>query len=168
MKITSLKTILHTLNHAHIRYLIAGGVAVNIHGYQRMTHDLDLIIQLDHDNVLNTIKVLKALNYHPSIPINIEDFANTTIRKTWIESKNMQVLSMVSDQHQDTILDIFVTEPFDFDAEYEQATEVKLDQDLTVKIVCINTLIEMKERAGRDRDKDDIKHLRWILENTEK
>jgi len=40
MKISSLKNILKTLNDNKIRYLIVGGIAVNIHGYQRMTHDL--------------------------------------------------------------------------------------------------------------------------------
>jgi len=66
MKISSLRAILHTLNHNKIRYLIAGGVAV----------------------------------------------------------KNVHVIS-------------------------------------------IPTLIKMKETAGRDRDKDDIQHLHWILEKCE-
>jgi len=51
MKINSLSAILHALNHADVRYLIAGGVAVNLHGYQRLTHDLDLVIQLEQSNI---------------------------------------------------------------------------------------------------------------------
>ena len=55
MKIANLRAILHALNHNNIRYLIAGGVAVNIHGYQRMTQDLDLVIQLIPENIINAL-----------------------------------------------------------------------------------------------------------------
>ena len=37
MKLSTLETVFHSLNEAGARYLVAGGVAVNIHGYQRMT-----------------------------------------------------------------------------------------------------------------------------------
>ena len=168
MKISSLRAILHALNHANVRYLIAGGVAVNIHGYQRMTRDLDLVIQLGRENILNGLNTLGQLGYRPNIPVTAEDFANADKRREWIESKNMQVLALISDKHPETTLDIFVTEPFDFDAEYRLATAVELDRDLTVKIVSIPTLIEMKKHAGRDRDKDDIQHLIWILEEDQK
>ena len=43
---------------------------------------------------------------------------------------------------------------------------VQLDQNLNVRIISIQTLIDMKNNVGRDRDKDDIKHLTWILDNT--
>lgn len=167
MKISSLSAILHSLNHAKIRYLIAGGVAVNIHGYQRMTQDLDLVIQLNQENILGALQTLQQLGYQPTIPVTAEDFANAEIRKEWINTKNMQVLAMVSNKHPDTTLDIFITEPFDFDAEYQRATDVALSRDLAVKIVSISTLIEMKKIAGRDRDKDDIQHLTWILKETQ-
>ena len=36
---------------------------------------------------------------------------------------------------------------------------------LRVRFVSIPTLIDMKERANRPRDLDDIQHLRWILED---
>ena len=47
MKFSTLEAIFETLDRAGVRYLIAGGVAVNIHGYQRMTADLDLVVQLE-------------------------------------------------------------------------------------------------------------------------
>ena len=77
----------------------------------------------------------------------------------------MEVLPLISNLHPETTLEIFVTEPFDFNLEYQQANLVQLDQNLNVRIISIQTLIQMKEKAGRDRDKDDILHLSWILEN---
>jgi len=168
VKISSLKAILHALNHAQVNYLIAGGVAVNTHGYQRLTQDLDIVIQLRQSNILNTLGALEALGYRPTIPVTPEDFADADIRRDWIEHKKMEVLSLVSDKHPDTTVDLFVTEPFSFDDEFHQADEVELDRDLTVKIVTIPTLIAMKKHAGRDKDKDDVQHLTWILEELKK
>lgn len=164
MKIASIKAILHTLNHAEVRYMIAGGVAVNIHGYQRLTHDLDLVIRLDKNNILNALGALKELGYRPNIPVTAEEFADSSQRKNWIDSKHMQVLPLTSPQHPETTLDIFVNEPFDFDVEYHKTEPVELDRNLHVKLVSIPTLIDMKREAGRDRDRDDIKHLLLIEE----
>jgi predicted nucleotidyltransferase len=165
MKISSLRAILHALNNNNIRYIIVGGVAVNIHGYQRMTQDLDLVIQLMPDNIIKALSTLEELGYKPGIPVTKQQFANPEIRTQWIETKHMEVLALISDQHPETTLDIFVTEPFNFDDEYEISDTVQLDQDLKVHIVSIQTLIDMKNHAGRDRDKDDIKHLTWILDS---
>lgn len=164
MKITSLRAILHALNHNNIKYLIAGGVAVNIHGYQRMTQDLDLVIQLVPKNIINALTALEDLGYTPAIPVTKTQFSDLKIREQWIQSKHMEVLSLISDLHPETTLDIFVTEPFDFNSEYRDSEKIQLDQNLSVHVISIPTLIKMKERAGRDRDKDDIQHLSWILE----
>ena len=51
MKLSTLETVFNALNNAQVRYLVAGGIAVNIHGYQRMTSDLDMVIQLDSTNM---------------------------------------------------------------------------------------------------------------------
>ena len=37
----AIETVLTALNAAHVRYLIAGGVAVVLHGHLRATADLD-------------------------------------------------------------------------------------------------------------------------------
>ena len=42
MKLATIEKIFAALNATSVRYLIVGGIAVNIHGYQRMTADLDL------------------------------------------------------------------------------------------------------------------------------
>lgn len=51
MKLSTLEIIFDKLNSAHVRYLVAGGIAVNVHGYTRMTADLGLVIQMDTDNI---------------------------------------------------------------------------------------------------------------------
>jgi hypothetical protein len=68
-------------------------------------------------------------------------------------------------RHRETPLDIFVYEPFDFDAEFAASLREELLPGLEVRFVSIPTLIKMKETANRPKDIDDIQHLRWILED---
>ena len=164
MKLSTLETIFNAFNHAGVRYIVAGGIAVNIHGYQRMTSDLDLVVQLDAANIKNAMNTLNQLGYQPLIPIDSNDFANPDKRKIWIETKNMQVLSLQSEQFPETTVDIFVTEPFDFDKEYTTAKTAELTPEISFNIVSIPTLIAMKQKAARPRDIDDIQHLQLILD----
>ncbi len=76
----------------------------------------------------------------------------------------MKVLNFFSDQHRETSVDVFVTEPFDFQRESEDAIEGDLSPGVKVRFVSLPTLIAMKEAANRPRDIDDIQHLRWIQE----
>lgn len=50
--------IVDKMNKACINYAIVGGVAANLHGYIRMTADLDLILELDRDNISAAITLL--------------------------------------------------------------------------------------------------------------
>ncbi len=164
MKLSTLEIVFNALNQAKVRYLVAGGIAVNIHGYQRMTADLDLVIQLDTNNIKNAMSSLDQLGYQPLIPINTNDFTDPEKRKNWIETKNMQVLSLQSQQFPETTIDIFVTEPFNFNNEYETAEIAELTPDISFNVISIPTLIKMKQKAGRARDLDDIQHLQLILD----
>ena len=102
MKLATLEKIFTVLNAARVRYLIAGGIAVNIHGYQRMTADLDLVVQLETTNLLNALRALSTLGYKPTLPVKAEQFADAAMRQTWIETKNMKVFGMNSSQYPET------------------------------------------------------------------
>ncbi len=164
MKLDSLRTLLTALEDAGVRYLIAGGLAVNAHGYQRLTVDVDLVILLERENVLRAFRALDSIGYIPLVPVTAEDFADAATRQDWIENKHMKVLNFYSDEHRETPLDVFVRYDFDFEAEYRNALQGEILSGINGRFVSITTLIEMKKRAGRNKDLDDIQHLRWILE----
>ena len=63
---------------------------------------------------------------------------------------------------------MFVSDPFDFDAEYARALQAELSPGTIVRFVSIPTLIAMKELANRARDRDDIEHLQMILDEQRK
>ena len=163
MKLPAFEAVVRALRDANVRYLVAGGLAVNAHGYLRATVDVDLVIQLKPDNVTPAFRALAELGYRPTVPVTAEQFADETQRREWIREKGMTVLSLYSERHPISNVDVFVTEPFDFDSEYDRALVGELAPDLFVRFVSLPALIKMKRIANRPRDLDDIEHLEIIL-----
>jgi predicted nucleotidyltransferase len=166
MELSALQAIAHTLNEHHADYVIVGGMAVVAHGYGRMTFDVDLVIRLDKDNILRTFSALGKIGYQPRVPVTAEQFADPVLRAGWIRDKGMMVLNLWSDHHRDTPVDIFVTEPFDFTKVHGEALVEALPDGTLVRIVALDTLIEMKRAAGREKDRDDIRHLELLRDET--
>lgn len=167
MKLASTEAIFQALNDAGVRYLVAGGLAVNAHGYARFTKDVDFVLQLIPDNIKKAFSALAFLGYQPNVPVTADQFADTAQRERWIKEKGMQVLQLWSDAHKETPIDIFVFEPFPFEQEYARALNKPLYGKIEVRFVSIHTLIKMKETAGREQDRIDIEHLRVRLEDDE-
>ena len=112
----------------------------------------------------SAFEMLAKLGYRPLVPITAEQFADSELRQQWIRDKGMQVLNFFSDQHRETSVDVFVTEPFDFERESMEALQGELAPGAIVRFVSLPTLIAMKVVANRPRDIDDVQHLRWVQE----
>jgi predicted nucleotidyltransferase len=159
MKLASFEAIARVLTQAGVRFLVVGGVAVATHGYLRVTRDVDLVVQLQPENIIAALKALQTLGYQPRVPITPEQFADPSVRDSWIAGKQMLVLSLFSDLHRETPVDVFVREPFDFDAEFAKAHIESLGE-VRVPFVTLQTLIQMKMATGRQQDLIDAEQLR--------
>ena len=149
--------IFKALNKNNVKYLVIGGAAVNLHGYVRVTHDLDLFIALDELNIKNFASTMKALNFKSKIPVEIEELGDSKKRKKWVEEKNMKVFSLV-DMDTDDIIDIMIMDYLQFDESYKEKKVVKI-KDIEVPIASIKDIIKLKEVAGRAKDIIDLKVL---------
>lgn len=168
MNLRTLETIFRALDSANVQYLVAGGVAVNAYGCQRLTQDLHLAIDLQRENVLRALTVLSGLGYRPVVPVGIEEFADPEKRKEWIEQKHMEVFSLASDTYADTTAGIFAGDPFDFQAEHAAAEIREYAPGVPLSIISLSTLIAIKRRANRPRDQDDVQQLCWIADERDK
>lgn len=158
--------ILDALNQARVRYLVVGGVAVVLHGYLRTTADLDLIIQLERDNVLRAIRTLQDHQYRPRAPVSAENFAEQQVREQWIRDKGLAVFTLWSPAHPTLEIDLFVSEPFDFDAVYARALRVPLEKT-EATVIALEDLIALKRGVGRPRDLEDIAALESLAEEVD-
>ena len=162
MEVRSIESIVGALTEAGVRYLVVGGLAVNAHGYERLTRDVDLVIGLEPGNITRGLQALFAIGYTPAIPVTAAEFADPARREKWRKDKNMLVLKLWSDVHQRTPIDVFVYEPFDFDGEYAAAKLVPIASGLAAPVIGYAGLLAMKTKAGRDRDLSDVAALRKL------
>jgi len=159
MKLADLEAVVSALDQARVRFIVVGGLAVALHGYSRATYDLDLVINLDPENIRGAFRALGKLGYRPLVPITAEQFADGSTRQRWISEKGMTVLNFHSDSHRETNVDVFVTEPFDFDDEYANAWVQELIPGEPLRVARIETIIAMKRLAGRQKDLADVEEL---------
>lgn len=162
MEVRSVEAIVRALNNAEVQYLVVGGLAVNAHGYERLTRDVDLVIGLEPDNIVRGLRALIDIGYQFAIPVSPEDFADRTLREEWRREKNMVVLKLWSDVHRRTPVDIFIYEPFDFPREVSAAVWHNVAPGVKAPILRRETLLQMKREAGRRRDLLDVDELEAI------
>lgn len=155
--------IFRELQHKRIRYLVIGGVAVNLHGFSRTTGDLDILLSMDQKNLGRFVGMIKSLGWKPRLPVELEDFIDSHKREGWIKEKNMKVFSVYNPKKEIEHIDVMVENYIDFDKAYEKREEV-FAGDVKIAILSIQDLIQLKEIAARERDKIDINALRKIQE----
>jgi hypothetical protein len=159
MEVRSIEIIVKALNGAKVQYLIVGGLAVNAHGFVRLTRDVDIVLGLKRENAARGLNALLQAGWQLAIPEKPESFADTATRERWRKEKNMIVLKLWSDKHRRTPVDIFVYEPFDFAAEFSQAVRLEVCPGVLAPVVTLKTLLKMKRTAGRPQDLTDIEEL---------
>ena len=167
MRTASGRAVFKALVDADVRFLVAGGLAVNVHGFMRMTLDIDLVVKLDPGNIRRAFAALASGGYGPTVPVSAGEFGDAELRDRWVREKNMRVLRFHSDEHWDTPVDLFASEPFPFDEEYDRSVVRELAGIGGVRVISLRTLIRMKEAAGRPQDLADIDNLRLRLDRHE-
>ena len=150
--------ILRELGKSKIKYLVVGGLAVNLHGYDRITADLDIILLLKDSNLTKFVAIVKKLKLKPRLPVRIEDFADVKKRRVWIQEKNMKAFALYNPENETEHLDIVIDYAVDFDEAYKNKEVIKAG-DLKIPVIAIPELVQMKKYAGRERDKIDIRAL---------
>ena len=153
--------ILEGLYKSKVRYLIAGGLSVNLYGVPRMTQDIDIVIAMDRENVLKITSLLKELGYVPRLPVSPDDLANPDKVKDWIENKNLKAFSFYHKNENYKVLDIVLVHPLDFEKSFKNRT-VKRAKDIDIYLASIDDVVKMKEFSGRPQDLSDIEMLNKV------
>ncbi len=156
-----IEPVFKALNDAGVRYVVVGGVAVVLHGHARLTVDVDLIVDLNRDQAAKAIDTLVGLGFRPRVPVDPREFADPSIRESWIRDRGMMVFSMIDPSNPMRVVDLFVSHPVPFDDLWSRSVSMDL-AGTTVRVASIPDLITMKRLAGRPLDQDDIRQLEII------
>jgi hypothetical protein len=152
------KEILERLEKSGIHYLVVGGVAVNLHGVERFTGDLDVILSLDLDSLEKFSLIMNDLGYKTRIPADPKLLANPEIRKDWVENKHMKAFSFYHHKEQQNIVDIVISHPLNFEIAYGKREDRRI-YGISVPVVSFDDLVSMKREASRPKDKLDLEML---------
>lgn len=126
-----------------------------------MTVDLDIMIDLSEENVGRLVGVLERLGYVPRVPVVPGELVSREKREEWIREKGAVVFTFVDPKTPLKHVDIFLVNPTDFEDAYARRQLIPVG-DTVISTVSLDTLIRMKEAAGRPRDLEDVRHLKMV------
>ncbi|MDH4172278.1 MAG: hypothetical protein OEW90_04060 [Betaproteobacteria bacterium] len=150
------------LQEDKVRYLVVGGVAVNLHGIGRLTVDVDLMLALDAQNLERFVSVARRFPLKPVVPVKLEDFADAAKVGEWIENKGMLALALRSSDPATPTVDVLVKPVVPFDDAWARRVQRSVE-GIAIPIAAIEDIIRLKTGTGRQKDEADIKALRQLL-----
>ena len=145
----------------NVRYLVVGGMAVNLYGYVRLTVDLDIMADMSEDNLSGIIEVMEQFGFTPRVPVKPHEILSKEKRDEWIKKKGAIVFTFVDLKNPFKHIDIFLNNPIDFEEAYFRKEVLEIG-GIKVSVVSLDDLIKMKKSSGRPRDMEDIHHLERI------
>lgn len=146
------------LDRENVRYVLIGGLALNIHGVERATMDIDLMLAMDAGNLEAFRRVAEGMGMTPVLPVSMKDFADPTTRQQWINEKHMLAFALRPKESSAPTVDILVRPKVAFDMAW--ARHIKKDMgDIYVRLAHIDDLIALKTGTGRQRDAADVAAL---------
>lgn len=153
--------LLKMLDEAMVEFVLVGGLAVALHGYQRVTMDVDVVVAMDDENLQRFMSAAKAAGLRPTIPVPLESLAQPELIEQWYREKGMLVFSLRGNETMATVLDVLVRPKVSFSELRRDATLVKVGQ-VDIPVASIAHLIAMKTGTGRSKDAIDIEELRKL------
>lgn len=140
-----LGALVEALVRAHVDFIVVGGAAAVIHGAPTSTFDLDIVPDTGADNIDRLVRVCAALDAVLRDPIDtsVRPDAEMLARGRQVRlSTSLGPLDSLAVLHDGrTYADLL-----------HHAVAIK-DGDLTIRVLDLPTLIQIKSTTGRARDK---------------
>lgn len=144
-----------------LRYLLAGGMAVNLHGIPRFTKDVDILIAVTAGNMERLRKVILDLGLRPRMPVTLEDFLTPAQWPVWSRKKNLKALSLFNPKDPYEGVDILWNVGLTYEEAKKGRKSLRIGA-LRLSLVSIPDLIKMKKKAARQQDLSDVAALQKI------
>ena len=145
------KKLLKLLKDRKVCFVVIGATAGMVHGYSRLTKDLDIFIKPTKENVQKVFQALKEFGY---------DLQETSVEEALKKKLLFRQYIFELDIH-----------PFVKGMSFEKLWEQKVAYPFEgeeVHFASLEDLIQMKEAAGRPKDQEDLRHLKEIRRQKQK
>lgn len=138
---------IQALNDAEVEYMLVGGYATIIHGYNRTTGDLDIWVNQTKKNYISLEKAFEQFQM-PVFDMTLKRFLN---------DRSVDVFSF---GRPPVSIDIITNlKGLEFEQVWINVEEKEIDEKIKVKVIHVNDLITAKKASNRSKDQDDVEHL---------
>lgn len=142
-------------------YVLVGGLAVALHGYQRVTMDVDVVLAMNPENIERFVSRAKAAGLRPTMPVAIEVLAHPDLLEQWRREKGMLAFGLHGTEAQATVLDVLIAPGVPYAELRRDAILIDVGA-FRIPVASIEHLIAMKTGSGRSKDAIDIAELKKL------
>lgn len=137
---------IQSMNNHNVDYILVGGYAVILHGYRRVTGDLDIWVKRTNEN-------------YSKLSLAFAEFGLPLFDMTEEKFLDVDMADVFSFGRPPVSIDIITKlKGVEFDEAFVQA-QVFDENGLMIRFIHLNNLIQAKKAAGRHKDLDDIEKL---------
>jgi predicted nucleotidyltransferase len=130
-----------------VEYLILGGAAVSLHGFPRMTNDIDILLKNSPENIEYFITAIAGWGEGFGADLTFDDFQGPGCVRI----------------EEDFPLDVFtLLDGKAYEHFAKAAVKYILAEGLEVRCLAIPDLIELKKATRREKDELDVAALRRL------
>ena len=165
---TNLKELILFLAERGIHFVIGGGVAVVLHGVERMTMDLDIALEWTPHNLATFLEAISEIGMKPRAPVPAKLLFDQVALERLVAEKHAVVFSFVDVNNPIRQVDVFITEENAYENLLRESVSIDFDGQ-KVYILSVEKLIEMKRAldAPREEDLSDIRELSLLVRKNE-
>lgn len=149
-----IETFIHLANKHQVKMILIGGGAVNFHGYQRHSADVDFWIDVTNENMSRLRLVFQEMGY------DIEEFPKQVMDKM----QNISIKFSPYDLDLELITRFSVNKTFDEAYAESQEDFIKGEKIARWRVLSYEDLITSKVKSSRPKDLLDIQQLKLIKE----
>ncbi|MGA7749451.1 MAG: hypothetical protein WCA63_04830 [Gallionella sp.] len=144
-----------------VDYLLIGGLAVSLHGVERATMDVDIIVAMNSNNLAALIEAAKELKLSPVLPVPLESLGDLELLRQWHVEPHLEAFALRTADLAGVTVDVLLFPPVEFTSMASRADVFKV-ANTGIQVVSIDDLIALKQAVGRPIDLIDIEHLQRI------
>ncbi|HWK07395.1 MAG TPA: hypothetical protein VNS58_27370 [Puia sp.] len=137
---------IQAMNNHNVDYILVGGYAVILHGYRRVTGDMDIWVKKTSENY-SKLSLAFAEFGLPLFDMTEEKFLDTDMADVFSFGRPPVSIDIITK-----------LKGVEFDEAFAQA-QVFDENGLMIRFIHLTNLIQAKKAAGRHKDLDDIEKL---------
>ncbi len=140
------KDFLQALKNSDVDYILVGGYAVILHGYERVTADMDLWVRCTPENYRKLEHAFRAFGM-PMFDMSLQNFLDV---ERW---------DVFRFGRKPVAIDIMTKiKGLDFEEAFKKS-EIRIIDNIPVRLIHYHHLIAAKKQAGRSKDMNDLENL---------